>query len=435
VAQKTSPYQKKGLITFRIICFLLVSSVYCIVIAKDDNGTSFGVPSRTTVGVGARAYAMGNNYVALSDDATAIFWNPAGLAFTPVREFQISLSGVSHYLDSELRTDAETQKSKADRQRIHFNNMAYLRALPTTRGGFSLAFGYQSPYLIDDIFKYSVKEVSGNRTDYKYYSFGQMSLWTASFGMQIAEDLGIGAAVSLITGQNRMNLYMDYFPSIGTDSTYEGKIKQRYLGADVRVGIMFSLFERAKIGMRIVAPQYLVFSEVFEDETIIYDTVNRASYYSEDNTGLLKTSFSGAFGASYRFPFMLLSSEFRVRSPIPDADDESYYAHWKIGAGAGVEIPLFIESLLLRGGYSWQEYDRNPMLIEYEITPPDFNTEIGIVTEKDEHLITAGIAYLTKNGFSFDISYGYQFWELSTWETLFEKHSSHRVIASFAIRF
>lgn len=32
------------------------------------------------IGVGARAAAMGDAYVALSDDATAVYWNPAGIA-------------------------------------------------------------------------------------------------------------------------------------------------------------------------------------------------------------------------------------------------------------------------------------------------------------------------------------------------------------------
>ena len=32
------------------------------------------------IGVGARAAAMGEAYVALSDDATAVYWNPAGIA-------------------------------------------------------------------------------------------------------------------------------------------------------------------------------------------------------------------------------------------------------------------------------------------------------------------------------------------------------------------
>ncbi len=39
------------------------------------------------VGVGARALAMGGAYVAASEDVTAIYWNPAGLAF--LQSFQI----------------------------------------------------------------------------------------------------------------------------------------------------------------------------------------------------------------------------------------------------------------------------------------------------------------------------------------------------------
>jgi len=35
------------------------------------------------LGVGARALGMGGAYVALSDDATGFYWNPAGLAFLP----------------------------------------------------------------------------------------------------------------------------------------------------------------------------------------------------------------------------------------------------------------------------------------------------------------------------------------------------------------
>jgi hypothetical protein len=40
-----------------------------------------------TVGVGARAAAMGNAHVAVADDATAAYWNPAGLAAIRRRAF------------------------------------------------------------------------------------------------------------------------------------------------------------------------------------------------------------------------------------------------------------------------------------------------------------------------------------------------------------
>jgi len=41
-----------------------------------------------TIGIGARALGMGSAYVAVSDDATALYWNPAGLAESKTVEVQ-----------------------------------------------------------------------------------------------------------------------------------------------------------------------------------------------------------------------------------------------------------------------------------------------------------------------------------------------------------
>jgi len=42
------------------------------------------------IGVGARAMAMGGAYVALSNDASAMYWNPAGVAQVPQNEFMVN---------------------------------------------------------------------------------------------------------------------------------------------------------------------------------------------------------------------------------------------------------------------------------------------------------------------------------------------------------
>ena len=64
----------------KIICLvcsilLLATVAYS---ANDNTGTSSA--SFLKIGVGSRAAAMGNAYVSLANDATALFWNPAGIA-------------------------------------------------------------------------------------------------------------------------------------------------------------------------------------------------------------------------------------------------------------------------------------------------------------------------------------------------------------------
>jgi len=51
-------------------------------------GTSSG--SFLKIGVGARATALGEAFVAVANDPSAIYWNPAGLASMQRQEFQVS---------------------------------------------------------------------------------------------------------------------------------------------------------------------------------------------------------------------------------------------------------------------------------------------------------------------------------------------------------
>ncbi|MDI6807914.1 MAG: PorV/PorQ family protein [Candidatus Eisenbacteria bacterium] len=55
--------------------------------APGQTGVSF-----LTLGVGARAAAMANAHVAVATDATALYWNPAGLAEVKTREIAVSHS-------------------------------------------------------------------------------------------------------------------------------------------------------------------------------------------------------------------------------------------------------------------------------------------------------------------------------------------------------
>jgi hypothetical protein len=69
---------------------LIAALVVCVAIAPADAGFKrLGASGYTFLKVsqGARAAAMGDAYAAVADDASSVFWNPAGLVYVEQREF------------------------------------------------------------------------------------------------------------------------------------------------------------------------------------------------------------------------------------------------------------------------------------------------------------------------------------------------------------
>jgi hypothetical protein len=64
-------------IFFSLIFMFVYLSLSHAVFSKDDVGTS--TAQFLKLGAGARATGMGDAFVGISDDATAVYWNPAGL--------------------------------------------------------------------------------------------------------------------------------------------------------------------------------------------------------------------------------------------------------------------------------------------------------------------------------------------------------------------
>ena len=63
---------------FRVLCFVSVVFVLLLGQSFTDAATKYA-GEFLTLGVGARPLGMGGSFVAISDDATATYWNPAGL--------------------------------------------------------------------------------------------------------------------------------------------------------------------------------------------------------------------------------------------------------------------------------------------------------------------------------------------------------------------
>src|SRR5262245_7785031 len=81
---------RRGLALSALTLCMVAALVVPYASAQDSHGQNY-----LRLGVGARAFGMGSAHVAVANDATAGYWNPAGL--TEVDDFALSVLGTGGY--------------------------------------------------------------------------------------------------------------------------------------------------------------------------------------------------------------------------------------------------------------------------------------------------------------------------------------------------
>jgi long-subunit fatty acid transport protein len=93
-------------------------------------------PSPTLVN--PRSAGMGNAFTGLADDASALFWNPAGLAQLRLSEFSFGLSNVGIKNNASLMGIS----TPGDNSSMVISNLQFALPFPVARGSFVLGAGY-----------------------------------------------------------------------------------------------------------------------------------------------------------------------------------------------------------------------------------------------------------------------------------------------------
>ncbi len=396
-------------------------------------GDGDDVPMRLIqpAGVGGRAYGLANNHVALSSGVSDLYWNPAALAFSVTREFQASLFGIRTNSASEFfGTGVENNI-----QRFGLGSLGYSMAVPATRGGLSFAFSLSNPLVFDDVCDWAgtyeyipAGEIVNVEQSTKRIT-GGLKYWTGGLGIQVARNLGLGVAASLVTGKEKTTYEYSELSSLYDPYFFNDRIEARYVGYDLRAGLSYNT-DNFDIGARIVAPQALRLRE----------RVNRGP----ETLYRMYSSWSGAAGVSLTFPFLTLTSEVRGTLPygyvFPELDipEGCQAGYSKMGGGIGIEIPLPFIPVIVRAGYSIDELDLNQYIYLYEdqdiVDYPWSPDDGGVKVDRDRHHISAGIGYTTSS-ISFDLAYGFSTWGMTTNTYREETFNAHRLLASLAVRF
>jgi hypothetical protein len=167
-------------------------------------------------GIGARAAALGSAYTALAEGAEAVYWNPAGLAWTQRPALSTMVSTLSlnrqfNYVGAALAWDAKASTGSARQT-----------SFDSTQGWGTLGLGWLSFSLGDDF--------EGRSSDTaSFYSFGdQQNAYLLSYGRALFPWWAVGVTAKAYEHR------LDTFDAVGGGADL-GTIL--LLGPQVRLGI------------------------------------------------------------------------------------------------------------------------------------------------------------------------------------------------------
>ena len=426
------------------------------------------VGSGLELGVGARAMAFAGNHTAVANDLSAAYWNPAALAFLPVREFQMSFDGFRIISSSGIEGSSITirpgTKMGDNIDRVRMSSLGAMSAIPTLQGGLTIAASFDRPYIFDDYTVYTYRYFDGVDSasiHQKGGMSGDLNRWSGAFGVQVAPNIAAGLSLSLITGTEKTPLLQttlydnplpdDYRNEFGITyrdprlgDYYDGEDQYKYLGYALSLGALYYPMDILKVGVKVNAVSNVgvsVTSFASDDP----DRPRKSQGYPVKYRAY--TAPSGAIGAGLVLPWLTTALDLRVTLPytfilhaseIPDGVQAKKF---KLGAGIGLEAPLPASPVVLRAGYSFDEYDLYTMILKYEGFPIDWDEDIDMGVSywpsKDRHTLTAGVGFFT-SGIGIEFSYAFQTWGIAYANSelsYMQDYASHRVMAALIYRY
>jgi long-subunit fatty acid transport protein len=387
----------KKIINITIISFILVINVAA---QSPEEAINF---LENESGIGIKAQAMGNAFVGVADDYSALYWNPAGL--TQLDRSQISGSLYHLQFNNESTFSQSTMMDDRSFTKLKSLGMAY--AFPTSQGSFVIAFGYNRFKDYDDFLYFSgfngisnnlSFELEDDNGNYDWYDFdrnvqqteqisqdGNLGAWSIGGGLALSPKFSIGLTLNFYSGSSQylFDFYQDDVNDVYTSypgDYYSYELHQKILsdlyGFGIKLGGLMHLNENLRLGMSIDFPTTLTITENYSaNDVLTFDD----GYISEYDLGegeweyvvQYPFKFSGGIALDIKQFMVAASFEFRdwsqVQFDIPEGislnedynellNENKYFAEdfrSTLSLAAGAEYQVTDTGIKLRGGYKY----------------------------------------------------------------------------------
>ncbi len=345
-----------------------------------------------TYRIGARPFAMGGAYTAVSDDAFALLFNPAGL--TQIEKSEI-IFGVQH-LKLDVENEYETWNAATSNAYTSFGHLAITAPVGSYGNNMVLGFG---------VFRVGNSDIEyirkGLRSDLDgmleniFLQSGSIFQYRFGFGIELIDNISVGATIVLWDESVTYTETLE-FNQTGTDSSYlyVYDATAELDGISMEFGLMMWLNRYMRAGLTFSTPASLScsgsgndhYEGTYEDGTG-WKTASESFLTEDDLT--LPMQFKG--GLSFQSGYFLAAADISycdysqtkfnglklIDTNYPGRSILREVVNYSIGA----EFAFPTVPLKIRAGYSYMPLKLKAMdELTYVIDTVD---EWGLVTEYD----------------------------------------------------
>jgi len=403
-------------------------------------------------GSGARPYAMGGAYGAVSDDAFGLLYNPAGLANVMRKEISVGLNMRFDEITNTYLSMSSTQSSS----NTSFGHLAAVYPYPTHRGSLVFAFGvFQTGSSHLESVKNAYLEDISAAVENGFIQSGTIYQYHVGVGFDLSPRAAVGASFVLWDESVDFN---EGINQSGTDSSvfFSDNVSMDLDGVSFNFGLLLRASDHLRAGFSVTTPAWLEYDgdgvttaeyTYADDPGVRWVTDPEVGFIHEEYT--LPMKFSG--GLALQFPAVLLAADvsyidhsqtkyngISITSELDPGKEHVLNETWNFHVGAEVTLPQ--APIRFRGGFSYVPLELSTV---EEIAYID-NGVVSVVAdfeaERERKFFTFGIGGLIDRVLMLDLGVAIGGYEKVTSDaghsTVFtEERSITEVIASAAYRF
>ncbi|GJQ63259.1 MAG: transporter [Melioribacteraceae bacterium] len=413
------------------------------------------------LGSNARALGMGNAYDALSDDYSAVFFNPAGLGLMRSMEF----AGSINYNSFSNTTNFFNSSTSESNSSTDLGQVGFVFPLPTMRGSMVFAAGFSRSKSFNSVMSFNgfnggstskIEHLVGFNDPLTWELYlsegsstnqstiingklnqsgtveqeGSINKWSFAGAVEAAKDVFVGATINFIGGsfisdnkyyeddtRNNYGSNLQIVQDVAATSDFQtfhmnDIIDWELSGYELKLGLMYKMQDIARYGFTVKFPSYYSIDEKyivdgyseFADARFEFDPPVEEEYSYE-----IATPFEFSGGASVSL------------NPVILTGNLTFIDYTQMEFTEGLTDVIERTSLndeietLMRGVLNYN--------LGAEVNLPVVNTRVragfiykpspfeGDPSEFNKKYLTFGLGVLPQSKLSFDLAYAYGWWE------------------------